>query len=92
MTPDAASPVAGEVIDSLLDDPEIKPDEIREALAKLRANPQLHPKVLPSLVNEIRQLEANPELGNRASPRHAADKAALQRAMERANQRTGELT
>lgn len=59
----------GEVIDGLLDDPDITPDEIRKALAKLRANPRLHPRVLPSLVNEIRQIEAHPELAVRASPR-----------------------
>ena len=46
----------------LLDDPEIDPDEIRQGLAKLRANPKLGPGVLSSLVNEIRQLAAHPEL------------------------------
>lgn len=53
----------GEAIDSLLDDPEITPDEIRKGLAKLRANPRLGPGVLPSLVNEVRQLAADPSLG-----------------------------
>lgn len=52
----------GEQIDLLLDDPEITPDEIRQGLAKLRSNPKLGPGVLSSLVNEIRQLNAHPEL------------------------------
>ena len=59
----------GEQIDSLLSDPEITPDEIRAGLAKLRANPKLGPGVLPSLVNEVRQLAAHPELASRGSPR-----------------------
>lgn len=59
----------GEQIDSLLSDPEITPDEIQAGLAKLRANPKLGPGVLPSLVNEVRQLAAHPEMASRASPR-----------------------
>jgi hypothetical protein len=53
----------GEQIDLLLGDPEVTPDEIRQGLAKLRANPRLAPGVLSSLVNEVRQLAAHPELG-----------------------------
>lgn len=79
----------GEVIDSLLDDPEITPDEIRTGLRKLRANPRLHPKVLPSLVNEIRQLAANPELGARASPRQAETDALFDAAARRIAAREG---
>ena len=59
----------GEQIDKLLSDPEITPDEIRAALGKLRANPKLGPGVLPSLVNEVRQLAAHPELASRVPPR-----------------------
>lgn len=62
----------GEQIDLLLDDPVITADEVSEALARLRANPKLGPAVLPSLVNEVRQEWAHPELGRqngRASSR-----------------------
>lgn len=55
----------GEQIDKLLDDPEIKPGEIAEALALLRAKPNAGPGLLPDLVHEVRQRNAN---GNRASP------------------------
>jgi hypothetical protein len=48
----------GERIDSLLDDPEISPDEVREALRRLRANRKWGPGMLPNLVNEIRQENA----------------------------------
>lgn len=56
----------GEQIDKMLDDPEIKPDEITEALALLRAKPNAGPGLLPDLVHEVRQRNAN---GSRASPR-----------------------
>jgi hypothetical protein len=58
----------GEQIDSLLDDPQIAPDEIREALARMRKKPKLGPGVLPSVVHEVRQERAHPELASRASP------------------------
>ena len=78
----------GEQIDVLLDDPEIAPDEIRQALAKLRSNPKLGPGVLPSLVNEVRQLAAHPELANgRGSPRQQAEEAHRSRALQRAQAR-----
>jgi hypothetical protein len=54
----------GEHIDKLLGDPEVKPDEIRAALAKLRAKPKLGPGLLPNLVHEVRQEQAHPELAN----------------------------
>jgi hypothetical protein len=81
----------GEAIEELLDDPVITPDEIRAALAKMRANPRLAPGVLSSLVHEIRQVAENPELANGRPSRQQAEQAILQRAMERANRRTGEL-
>jgi hypothetical protein len=62
-------------IDSLLDDPEISPDEISEALRRLREKPNLGPGILPSLVNEVRQEQAHPELARqrrRASNGHVA--------------------
>ena len=62
----------GEQIDSLLGDSEIGPDEIREALARLRAKPKLGPGVLPSLVHEVRQERAHPELASRSSPRRGS--------------------
>jgi len=82
----------GEQIDLLLDDPDITPDEIRKGLAKLRANPRLGPSVLPSLVNEVRQLAAHPELAlARASPRQQQTDDQFQRALERAQSREGTL-
>jgi hypothetical protein len=59
----------GEQIDGLLNDPEIQPAEIRGALARMRAKPSLGPGVLPSLVHEVRQEQAHPELAARSSPR-----------------------
>jgi hypothetical protein len=59
----------GEAIDVLLDDPDIKPDEIREGLRRLRAKPHLGPGVLASLVNEYRQEQADPSLTQRGSPK-----------------------
>ena len=79
----------GEQIDLLLDDPVIEPDEIRAGLALLRANPRLGPSTLPSLVNQVRQEAAHPELAARASPRQQSDNAQLQRALERARTREG---
>jgi hypothetical protein len=61
----------GEQIDSLLSDPEIDPGEVREALTRLRAKPKLGPGVLPSLVHEVRQERAHPELTSRGSPRRS---------------------
>jgi hypothetical protein len=65
----------GMQIDNLLDDPEISPDEISEALRRLREKPNLGPGILPSLVNEVRQEQAHPELARqrrRASNGHVA--------------------
>jgi hypothetical protein len=62
----------GEQIDSLLGDSEIDPDEIREALTRLRAKPKLGPGVLPSLVHEVRQERAHPELAS-GSPKRPRD-------------------
>jgi hypothetical protein len=59
----------GEQIDKLLDDPEIAPDEVRAGLARMREKPRLGPGVLPSIVHEIRQEKAHPELAARTSPR-----------------------
>jgi hypothetical protein len=59
----------GEQIDTLLNDPEIDPDEIRAALAILRSKPTLGPGTLPNLVHQVRQEKAHPELASRASPR-----------------------
>lgn len=58
----------GEQIDKLLGDPEIKPDEIRAGLAKLRAKPKLGPGLLPDLVHEVRQERAHPELTAKPPP------------------------
>ena len=63
----------GEAIDSLLDDPEIKPDEIREGLRMLRAKPRLGPGALKNLVDEYRQGVADPGLAQRASPPRQRD-------------------
>jgi len=48
----------GEKIDSLLDDPDIDPDEIREGLRRLRSNRKWGPGMLPYLVHEVRQERA----------------------------------
>jgi len=48
----------GEQIDSLLDDPEISTDEIREGLTRLRSNRKWGPGMLPNLVHEVRQERA----------------------------------
>lgn len=81
----------GEQIDKLLGDPEIKPDEIRAALAKLRAKPKLGPGLLPNLVHEVRQEQAHPELTARASPpadrRQQVTNAKFDAAMQRARAR-----
>lgn len=45
----------GEQVDSLLDDPEIQADEVREGLRRLRSNRKWGPGMLPNLVHEIRQ-------------------------------------
>lgn len=58
----------GGAIDTLLGDAEITPDDIREGLALLRSKPHLGPGVLASLVDEVRQLKADPSLAQRASP------------------------
>lgn len=81
----------GEAIEELLDDPVITPDEIRAGLAKMRTKPSLGPGALSSVVDEIRRIAADPSLANGRGTRES-DQAILQRAMERANQRTGELT
>jgi hypothetical protein len=59
----------GEHIDRLLGDPEVTPDEIREALARLRAKPKLGPGLLANLVHEVRQEKAHPQLASRTSHR-----------------------
>jgi hypothetical protein len=64
----------GEAIDVLLDDPDIKPDEVREGLRRLRAKPHLGPGVLASLVNEYRQELADPGIKQRASPHRAGNR------------------
>lgn len=56
----------GEKIDSLLDDPEISPDEIREGLRRLRSNRKWGPGMLPNLVDEYRR-----ELAGQGTPRAA---------------------
>ena len=48
----------GEQIDSLLDDPDIAVDEIREGLTRLRSNRKWGPGMLPNLVHEVRQERA----------------------------------
>jgi len=58
----------GEHIDSLLADPDIAPDEIREALKRLRSNPKWGPGMLPHLVHEVRQEWAGNLPQGRASP------------------------
>jgi len=67
----------GEQIDLLLDDPEITPDEIRAGLAMLRAKPKLGPGVLPGLVHEYRQLQANPDLADDKPPPGSSRQAAM---------------
>lgn len=77
----------GEQIDALLDDPEIQPDEIREALSRLRTKPKLGPGILPNLVHEVRQETAHPGLTVSNSPvgrREQEHQARTARAMERA--------
>jgi hypothetical protein len=80
----------GDKIDSLLDDPNIASDEIREGLRRLRTNRKWGPGMLPNLVHEIRQ-EAAGEGGTRAFPgnRQQAEQAQLDRAMQRATEREG---
>jgi len=58
----------GEQIDSLLDDPEIDPEEIREGLRRLRANRRWGPGMLPNLVHEVRQEHAGQGGGVPAKP------------------------
>lgn len=72
----------GEEIDKLLSDPEIDPAEIREALRRMRLKPKLGPRILPSLVHEVRQEWAHPELVD--DPRQRARNAKFDRAFERA--------
>jgi hypothetical protein len=80
----------GEQIDKLLGDPVIQPDEIRAALAKLRAKPRLGPGLLPNLVHEVRQMQAHPELSVGTQPadrRQQATNAKFDAAMQRAQAR-----
>jgi hypothetical protein len=58
----------GDHIDSLLSDPEISPDEIREALTRLRSNRKWGPGMLPHLVHEVRQ-----ERAGQGEPPHGRD-------------------
>ena len=81
----------GEKIDSLLDDPDIDPDEIREGLRRLRSNRQWGPGMLPNLVHEVRQERAG-QGAPRAGPadrRQQATDDKFARAMERAKAREG---
>jgi hypothetical protein len=77
----------GERIDSLLDDPDISPDEIREGLRRLRSNRQWGPGMLPNLVHEIRQELAGEgapaAINRREQERQARTSRALQRAAAR---------
>jgi len=59
----------GDMIDALLDDANVTPDDVRQGLAVLRSRPNLGPGTLPALVDEIRQKRADPSLASRASPR-----------------------
>lgn len=83
----------GEQIDGLLGDPEIHPDEIRAALARLRSNRKWGPGMLPHLVHEVRQEQAGqgvpPPDGRLADPRQKATDDLFDGAMERARQREG---
>lgn len=56
-----------EQIESLLDDPEIVPEEIIEGLRRLRTNRKWGPGMLPNLVHEYRQ-----ELAGKGRPRPGA--------------------
>jgi len=79
----------GEKIDSLLDDPDIDPDEIREGLRRLRSNRKWGPGMLPDLVHEVRQERAGAGTPRaKATDRHQQttdDK--FDRAMQRAQAR-----
>ncbi len=79
----------GEKIDSLLDDPDIDPEEIREGLRRLRSNRKWGPGMLPNLVHEVRQEQAGQgtpraEVVDRRQQAHQARTSrALQRAAAR---------
>lgn len=80
----------GESIDSLLDDPEISPDEIREGLKRLRSNRKWGPGMLANLVHEVRQERAGqgaPRARSPSSNRQAADDAMFDAALARARNR-----
>lgn len=73
----------GEQIDSLLDDPEISPDEIREGLRRLRSNRRWGPGMLPNLVHEVRQERAGQGTPPaRASPRPSTTDARVGAALD----------
>ena len=75
----------GERIDSLLDDPDISPEEIRQGLRRLRSNRQWGPGMLANLVHEIRQ-----ELAGKGTPadrRQQETNAKFDQAMQRAQAR-----
>jgi hypothetical protein len=81
----------GEKIDSLLDDPDISPEEIREGLRRLRANRKWGPGMLPNLVHEVRQERAGEGTPRTAAVdrRQQATDAQFDRAMQRARAREG---
>lgn len=81
----------GEKIDSLLDDPDISPDEVREGLRRLRSNRKWGPGMLPNLVHEVRQEWAGQGTprGGPADRRQQATDDQFARAMERARAREG---
>lgn len=81
----------GEQIDSLLADPEITVEEIREGLARLRSNRKWGPGMLPNLVHEVRQEQAGEGEPRARSPdwRQQADQARIARALQRAQAREG---
>jgi hypothetical protein len=80
----------GEKIDSLLDDPAIDPDEVREGLSRLRSNRKWGPGMLPSLVHEVRQEragEGTPQASPAVDRREQARLEQRQRQMARAIER-----
>lgn len=77
----------GEQIDSLLDDPEISADEIREGLRRLRSNRKWGPGMLPGLVHEIRQERAGAGTPPVTDRRQQATNQKFDRAMARAAER-----
>lgn len=77
----------GEKIDSLLDDPDISPEEIREGLRRLRSNRKWGPGMLPNLVHEVRQEHAGEGTPRAADRRQQTTDDKYDRAMRRAQAR-----